>query len=158
MLPRRLRRLRGFSYRGRHAYALVLSTFQRRPLFVNPDVVAAVRGEILRAAEHEDVAVSAYCFMPDHVHLVVRGRSADASLIAFVKRAKQMSGFWHRRATGQRLWHTGYFERVLRDGNEHRAAVRYALENPVRAGLVTSAELYPYMGTPTDADPNAPTA
>jgi putative transposase len=109
-----------------------LSTFQRRPLFVNPDIIAAVRGEILRAAEREGIEISAYCFMPDHLHLVVRGCRAKASLVAFVKRAKQASGHWYRRVSGQRLWQVGYFERVLRDGDEHRAAVRYALDNPCR--------------------------
>jgi putative transposase len=150
MLPRRLRRLRGFSYCGRHSYALVLSTFQRRPLFVNPDIIAAVRGEILRAAEREGVEISVYCFMPDHLHLVVRGRCATASLVAFVKRAKQASAHWYHRATGKRLWQVGYFERVLRDEDEHRAAVRYALDNPVAARLATSPEAYPYSGTLTE--------
>jgi putative transposase len=150
MLPRRLRRLKGFSYRGRHSYALVLSTFQRRPLFVNPDIVAAVRGEILLAAEQEGIAISAYCFMQDHLHLVVRGRSASANLITFVKRAKQASGYRYARATGQRLWHTGYFERVLRDEDEHRAAVRYVLENPVAAGFVASPDAYQYSGRLTE--------
>lgn len=152
MLPRRLRRLQGFSYRGRHAYAIVLSTFQRRPLFRDPDVIAKVLGQILRAAEREGIAVSAYCFMPDHLHIVVRGCRPKADLIAFIKRAKQASGYWYHRISGQRLWHVGYYERVLRDEDEERAAISYALENPVAAGLAVAADSYPYSGTPTSTE------
>jgi hypothetical protein len=47
---------------------------------VNPGVVAMVQGHILRAAKREGVAVSVYCFMPDHVHVVLRASRTDAAL------------------------------------------------------------------------------
>jgi hypothetical protein len=39
------------------------------------------------------------------------------------------------------------FDHVLRDDEETDRAVRYALENPVRKGLVTRFEDYPYRGS-----------
>jgi REP element-mobilizing transposase RayT len=91
VLPRRLRRLRGFDYRGRHAYTVVLTAFQRRPHFNDPATVGVASAKILQAAKAEGFAIAAYCFMQDHVPVVVRGTRDDASLPSFIKRAKQTS-------------------------------------------------------------------
>jgi hypothetical protein len=38
-------------------------------------------------------ALIAYCFMPDHLHMLVAADSEDADVTAFVKRFKQLTGF-----------------------------------------------------------------
>ena len=45
------------------------------------------------------------------------------------------------------MWQAGYFERVLRDDEPELPVARYIIENPVRAGLVTSAGSYPLTGS-----------
>jgi hypothetical protein len=65
----------------------------------------------------------------------------------FVKRFKQTTGFVHRRETRQPLWQPGYHERVLRDDEATLTVVRYILENPIRAGLATDLEEYPFAGS-----------
>ena len=42
------------------------------------------------------------------------------------------------------VWANGFHDRALRHENEVRAAARYLVLNPVRAGLVRSAAQYPY--------------
>ena len=79
---------------------------------------ALARNEVITSALFE-FAIFAYCFMPDHVHLLVFSESENADLRAFVKRFKQMSGFAYRHDHGQSLWQPGYHERVLRgDGGD----------------------------------------
>jgi putative transposase len=80
--------------------------------------------------------------MPDHAHLLVEGLSASSDLKRFAKMAKQRSGGVHRRCCGQRLWQEGYFERVLRDGDDPAAIARYIIENPIDAGI----QNHPYVG------------
>lgn len=58
---------------------MTFCAFDRRPLFASGDIVSAVRDEILRTAIERDHAV-AYCFMPDHLHLVLQGRTEQAAL------------------------------------------------------------------------------
>ncbi len=41
--------------------------------------------------------------------------------------------------TGGRLWQQGFFERTLRNDEAIEVVARYIEGNPVRAGLVTSA-------------------
>jgi putative transposase len=110
-------------------------------------LVGLVLDQFLRAAQDEKFVIIAYCFMPDHVHLLVEGNSPDARLPKFVKRAKQLSGFAARQVIEGKLWQTGYFEHVLRAHEDTRRVVAYILGNPVRAGLVEDPRAYPFSGS-----------
>jgi REP element-mobilizing transposase RayT len=85
--------------------------------------------------------------MPDHVHLLVEGTSADADAKAFIARAKQYSGFYYRQEHGATLWQRYGYEHTLRDEELTLVVARYILENPVRAGLVQRVEDYPFAGS-----------
>jgi putative transposase len=140
-------RLKGFDYLGRHRYSLTLCTARRRPLFVSGPVVTRVLSQILRASVEHDVAVLAYCFMPDHVHLLVEGQTARSDGKRFIVRAKQYSGYDYSKQFGGRLWQRYGFEHVLRDEETTRAVARYTLANPVRAGLAQRVSDYPFAGS-----------
>lgn len=148
MRTNRPERLRRFGYVGYYRYFLTFCTFRRRRLFVDSGNVALARSEILRAAEHTRFAVTAYCFMPDHLHLLVQSQSEAADGRQFIAHAKQYSGFVFARAIGERLWQRYCHERVLRGEDDTLSVARYILENPVRAGLAQSPGEYPFSGCP----------
>jgi REP-associated tyrosine transposase len=145
--PRRPEHLRKFDYLGFHAYFLTFCTYERARLFASDAVVDLVLLQISRAADECGFAVLAYCFMPDHVHLLVEGMSDASDCKAFISRAKQYSGFYYANAHRARLWQRYSFEHVLRDNEKSETAARYILENPVTAGLVERIEDYPYLGS-----------
>ena len=147
MSPTRLRRLSGFSYIGPYRFSLTFCTFNRQPLFVDEPIVETVRSQIMRAGELCGFEVFAYCFMPDHLHLLVGGSAGRAHLTAFAQRAKQLSGYYGRRRAGGPIWQVGYFERVLREAEDTRTVVAYILGNPVRAGLVVNPADHPFSGS-----------
>jgi putative transposase len=126
---------------------LTFCTFDRQRLFVDAAIVETVRSQILRAGELSGFDVFAYCFMPDHVHLLAGGSLGPARLADFAQRAKQLSGFYGRRRLGGPVWQAGYFERVLREADDTRSVVEHILANPVRAGLVIHPEDYPFSGS-----------
>jgi REP element-mobilizing transposase RayT len=136
-----------FDYLGLHQYFLTFCTHQRRTLFSTPERVTLVRTQIERAALQERVALIAYCFMPDHVHLLVEGQSDDSDCLAFISRAKQFSGFYYQARFEERLWQRYGYEHTLRSDEAVLGVVRYIVENPVRAGLTESARDYPYSGS-----------
>jgi putative transposase len=143
----RPKRLPTFSYVGLHRYFLTFCCNRRRDVFVDAEVVAAALEQILRSSTRYQFAVIAYCFMPDHLHLLVEGRADDADLIAFARDIKQRTGYhWPGKADGV-LWQDGYYERALRDDEQTLTVVKYILENPVRAGLVREPRDYPYSGS-----------
>jgi len=103
--------------------------------------------QILRTGRDEQFAIVVYCFMPDHLHLLVEGTGAASDLRRFIKLAKQHSGFLYRRNHNQPLWQEGYDDRVLRNDEHTIDVARYILANPVRAGLVASPAEYPFSGS-----------
>jgi len=142
-------RLRSFDYVGFWRYFATTCTHNRRPLFQNAATVASTIEQILQASSAEKCEVLAYCFMPDHVHLLVAGAAPEAEFLRFMKLAKQRSGWRYSRDAGAKLWQVGYHERVLRSDEATPDVIRYIVANPVSAGLVTAVEEYPYWGSAT---------
>ncbi|HWU38555.1 MAG TPA: transposase [Candidatus Acidoferrum sp.] len=90
------------------------------------------------------VAVWAYCLMPNHIHLIAVPQSADG--------LRRAIGEAHRRYTrmvnfreGWRghLWQ-GRFASFVLDEPYLLTAARYVELNPVRAGLINSPSRYPW--------------
>ena len=143
----RLPRLRGFDYRGRHAYFLTFCTYKRKATLDDASVAAMVIEQILQAARRFEFDVLAYCLMPDHVHLLVHGRSDRSDLRRFVKRTKQSSGQIHVRTAKEPLWQDSYYDHVVRPEENLAGIGCYISQNPVRARLVASALDYPFSGS-----------
>ena len=139
-------RVAGFSYQGFQRYFVTLCTHRRTQVFVTSGVVDTVLAQILRSASALRFVVVAYCFMPDHVHLLIEGVDEAADFKSLVSICKQKTGFVYRRRIGRSLWQTGYHERVLRNADETSRIVRYILLNPVRAGFVDDPRDYPWSG------------
>jgi putative transposase len=147
MITGRPGHLKTFEYLGLHQYFLTFCTHERRRLFLESNAVMAVRTQIQRAASDYRFAVIAYCYMPDHVHLLVEGQADDSDCRQFISRAKQYSGFHYKAAFGQRLWQRYGYERTLRSTESSSSVARYILENPVRARLVAQIDEYPFSGS-----------
>jgi putative transposase len=139
--------LQTFDYVGLHRYFLTFCTNSRHRHFVVREHVDLVLEQILRSARDTGFAIVAYCFMPDHVHLVVEAESEASDCRQFIKRAKQFAGYHFKQNFGNSLWQRYGFERVLRNDESMLSVARYTLENPVRAGLVTRVEDYAFAGS-----------
>jgi REP element-mobilizing transposase RayT len=123
-----------FPYVGRLSYALEFTTEQRARLLNHRSAIDLVAAQFLRAAREKGFVIVVYCLMPDHVHLLVEGLTAESDLRRFVGIGKQRAAYLYSRATGgKRLWQEGFHE--------------YVIENPVRAGLVSSPFDYKPCGS-----------
>lgn len=86
-----------------------------------------------------------FVIMPDHLHLLLmlQGNVTIEKAMQLIKggfsyRLKKEFGYHGE------VWQRGFSDVRIRDGqsfSQHRA---YIVENPVKAGLVDSAELWPY--------------
>jgi putative transposase len=147
MITGRPEHLKTFDYLGLHQYFLTFCTYERRRLFLDSDAVDAVRTQIQRAASDQSFAVIAYCYMPDHAHMLVEGQADDSDCRQFISRAKQYSGFHYKAAFGQRLWQRYGYEHTLRSDESAISVARYIVENPIRARLVERIDEYPFSGS-----------
>ena len=139
--------LKTFSYIGFHRYFLTYCTMNRAPLFTSAQPVDLVIAQILRAKRECSFAVPAYCFMPDHVHLLVEAKSPSSDGRDFIKRSRQYSAFYYSKAFGMKPWQRYGYDHVLRDDEKAVVVARYILNNSIRAGLVKRIEDYPYCGS-----------
>ncbi len=101
--------------------------------------------QLLETAARWAVEAIAYCFMPDHLHCVVEGKTATANSRKFADVFRQVSGFHFE--SERSLWQEGYFDHVLRQEDDTRAVVKYIVLNPVRAGLCADPRDYPLLGS-----------
>ena len=124
-----------------------MCTFKRRPYFADTAVSASVCAILLDTASMSDVEIVAYCFMPDHLHLLVEGKSAYADSRKWAGAFRRTSGFHFRRTHKGRLWQDGYYDRVHRAEDATLDVVSYIVLNPVRAGLCADASAYPFLGS-----------
>src|SRR4051812_32163503 len=88
-------------YVGFHRILLTMCTFRRAPLFTDTRTADSVRAELLRTSHSYGVEVVVYCFMPDHLHVLVEGIAADAHLLNSAKMFRQRSGHSYRALTGR---------------------------------------------------------
>jgi putative transposase len=93
--------------------------------------------------------------MPDHIHLFVQG-SHNFDLGVWVRGLKRVvaaavSGGRTRAhaaetAASTTLWQRGFFDHVIRNTERYSQKWDYVRENPVRAGLASAADEWPFQG------------
>ncbi len=133
-------------YQGTNVYSLTLACADRKRNLAQRQLAESCI-EVLRfCSQRHRFSVLAYCFMPDHVHLLVEG-SDRSDLPRFIKDFKQRTGFAYRRVSPEPLWQKSYYDHVLRSEEDTREVARYIINNPVRAGIVASAADYPHSGS-----------
>ena len=79
--------------------------------------------------------------MPDHLHLIARIPSREG--ISSVVRSFKHDVSYKRPVA----WQAGVFDHRIRNDDSYRAKWLYVLLNPVRAGLVSRPEDWPYVST-----------
>ncbi|MFZ3092163.1 MAG: transposase [Nitrospirota bacterium] len=139
-------RLKCFSYSGHFAYSLTLCTYKRRPHFISQDLISKIVDKLKDSTDRYGFSVIVYTFMPDHLHLLVKGTDSS-DLKGFVRHFKQMTGYNFKMQQGEILWHLSYYDHVIRKDEDIAASARYILENPVRKGLVADFRDYPFSGS-----------
>jgi len=144
--PKRLR-LKDFSYTGRYRYFVTIRCFKSQLHFTDGNIVAKIIGLLKTTSEQERFSIWAYCFMPDHLHLLTEGKMDDSDMRRFVSMFKQKSGFWFQRDRCAKLWQENYYEHVLRTNEDVFKVSRYIFDNPVRKGLVQNYSEYHYLGS-----------
>lgn len=139
-------RLASFNYIGPYRYSLTICTDKRVRAFVGDWPYLEALWALSAAAGKYGFDVWAFCFMPDHCHLLAEGNE-KARLIPFIRRFKQQVGYHYKMHAGASLWQRSFHDRILRTEEDTRNVIRYILNNPVRKGLVTEALDYLFIGS-----------
>ncbi len=139
-------RLRCFDYFGPYRYFITLATAGRRRVFAGDWPHEKFIWVLSGLGGVSGFDVLAYCFMPDHLHLLMEG-TETSDLARFIRIFKQKTAYMLRPALGGPLWQRSYYDRILRRDEDSRKVAAYILNNPVRTRLVDDATEYPYIGS-----------
>jgi len=143
-------RLKNFTYVGQYRYFVTICTDKTVGQcfsIANKQVVEKLIEILKLISSQYNFKVWAYCFMPDHLHLLVEGENPTSDFKKFISLFKQVSGFYYSKTFGKRLWQINYYEHILRKEEVTESIVRYILENPIRKGLVEDFKEYPFLGS-----------
>ncbi len=91
-----------------------------------------------------------YCLMSNHIHLMIRPIGADPKeLSQIMQEFKSLFAMRYNKINDLQgaVWMNRYFSCILRTSYTREKTFNYIAMNPVTAGMVTSAERYPYGGT-----------
>jgi putative transposase len=117
---------------------------RREPVFFRDDDRVLYLDWLAAYGRRHGVDILAYCLMDNHVHLVgvpAREDSLERALRPLHMRDAQAVN--RRHGWSGHLWQGRFFPSPL-DEAHLWAAVRYVERNPVRAGIVSRAEDYPW--------------
>src|SRR5574337_861883 len=136
-------------YIGRQWYFWTACTERRVPRFSDGGLVAEQIEFLDQVAQQEGAEIQAYCFMPDHLHILVSGTQENSDSLRFMNAFKQRSAHAFQQRTRQRLWQHRAYDHILRRDERWEAVAAYIWMNPVRKGLCNRAEEWPFSGSQT---------
>jgi REP element-mobilizing transposase RayT len=143
---RRLPRLEAAYYRGQIAVHWTSCIQGRAQGWLSPLFHSRFREALVHAATRYGCVVPVYCLMPDHHHILFLGLYDNADLYLAMR--------FLRKHTAKALLPARYqeqaYDHVLRNDEADRGAFEqvcwYIAQNPVRAGLCSSADEYAFSG------------
>lgn len=112
------------------------------PLYLRMPGIARL---VVRAlATGEGYALHEWAVMPNHVHVLFTPETSVPRILQGGKgtTARESNLVLHR--TGRRFWQEESFDRLVRDVAEFETIRGYIRRNPVRAGLASTPETYPW--------------
>lgn len=141
----RLRRLDWVFLRA-PIYFVTACTHSRAPWLACSEVHETLVSFFSRGAER-GAFVGCYVLLPDHLHLFVSFRPGSLQLSAWMKSLKNtLSKTLRGMGKPAPHWQDGFFDHVLRSSESYEQKWLYVRDNPVRAGLVSQADDWPYQG------------
>ena len=141
-------RLPAPAYINGDCFSITINVQGRVKIFEDSARATIALAALREAADKYGTQVFAYCLMPDHLHILA-ALPSGANLVGFVRQFKQLSAFRLKRLAGKSVavWQQRFYDHGLRAEEALQDVADYIWHNPVRAGIVTQAEAYPYSGS-----------
>ena len=138
----------GCVYQNHPRYFITTFVHNRHKLLVRPNVHEILRKHWAKSLELYGWAIGSYVVMPDHVHFFCTDAADKTRLSRMVGSWKQWSAKELCPLLGIEapLWQKEFFDHLLRSEESYSEKWEYVRQNPVRAGLVSDSDDWPYAG------------
>lgn len=141
-------RLAGFDYKeSAYVYFVTICTHDKQNYFSNIEVAKIIKDEIEFRMINE-TRMFCFCIMPDHLHMLLSltdDYTQKGTLQHWVSAFKRYTS----RITNQMfdikpLWQKNFYDHIVRKEESLLKIAEYIVENPVRKGMVSEWEEYPF--------------
>jgi len=135
----------GRSHTAGNTYLVTAVSRNRYPFFRTNAAAAIVLDNLQWLDADGRMTLWAAVVMPDHIHFVTSLGDLPLSTIMHSLKsfsANRINGFLARRGP---VWERGCHDHGIRNDQQFNFAIRYCVENPIRAGLVTDIRDYPHV-------------
>jgi len=140
-------RLPEAAYRGHKTVSFTACIEDRKRPFLQSEIVKTFVGFLGEAIEGQRCIAPVYCFMPDHLHLLMFGQSPTSRIKVAMDQFKRKSADWFEAELPSTAWQANYHDHIVRNDEDLASHVQYVLANPVRAGLADEWGDYPFTGS-----------
>jgi putative transposase len=130
-----------FAAQETRTYLITAVTAERRSLFQVAATAELLEQTLFEYREQGKFLLHAFVIMPDHFHVLITP-AGDVSLEKAVQFIK--GGFSFRLKSQREVWMRSFNESQIATEEKFMNCVRYIEENPVRRGLVSTAEAYAF--------------
>ena len=134
-------------YKGERPVSFTLCIKNKDEFFTDYKQFNMFNEILLNELESFDCSAFVYLFMPDHIHMTLRGNKSDSDIKKCIDMFKQKSGYLLSKNFPHIKWQKDYYDHVLRSKENLDIHIKYILNNPVRAGLVKYWKQYPFKGS-----------
>ncbi len=118
----------------------------RIPFFVSHETVGPFIEFLRTSSEKYQCLVPIYCFMPDHIHILLQGKTDQANTHHAMSAFKQKAGFWLSGHRPELSLQTDFYDHVVRQSEDLNSQIIYIAANPVRAGIAPDLLSHPFTG------------
>jgi REP element-mobilizing transposase RayT len=140
-------RLQPELYRGFQSVSFTARLLNDRSYFTTTERFKEHEKHIRRALKEELCESEVYLFMPDHLHVIITGTNDLSDPLAAMKRFKQYSGYALSQVKAVAKWQKDFYDHIIREDESKRNQMIYILNNPIRKGLCSTWDEYPYKGS-----------
>ena len=147
--------LKGFNYSSNeNVFFITICTFEKKPYFFDHDICKVILSELDYRRTQKEINLFCYCLMPDHLHMLISlEKDYTAKIVAFGERTLQNWVSTFKRYTSRigkqmynidHFWQKNFYDHIIRSDESLLEICQYILNNPVRKGIVSTWEEYPY--------------
>jgi REP element-mobilizing transposase RayT len=147
--------LKGFHYSSNeYVFFITICTAEKKPYFSNHNICKAILSELDYRRAKKEIKLFCYCIMPDHLHMLIsleenftkrNGAFGERTLQNWVSAFKRYTSRIGRQMYKiNSLWQRNFYDHIVRSNESLLEICQYILNNPVRKGMVSTWEEYPY--------------
>jgi putative transposase len=126
-----------------HYHFVTFSCYQRLPLLARGNAYDIVVRELEKIRRSYGLAIAGYVLMPEHIHLIA-SEPTNSSLAVALQVLKQQTSRKLKSSEIPQFWQRRYYDFNVYTAAKIVEKLKYMHRNPVRRGLVTSADGWPW--------------